>query len=108
MLAHRRNIEEGITWSAQERSSNPTEATDPNFMRYLLSRGLDPLLGVFTGVLAYKMSESNPRTAPPPGDTLVRLVKWKLNSWKSDREQRLRDDGTRVTRTKPTDTIPSA
>ncbi len=52
-------------------------------------RGLDPLLGVFTGILAYKMSETNPRTAPPPGETLGALVRWKWNTWKADRERQL-------------------
>ena len=44
---------------------------------YLLSRTLDPLLGVFTGLLAYHLHETNPRSAPPPGHTLSELVRWK-------------------------------
>ncbi|BEJ15141.1 hypothetical protein CspHIS471_0409080 [Cutaneotrichosporon sp. HIS471] len=45
---------------------------------YLLSRTLDPLLGVFTGFLAYYLHETNPRTAPPPGHTLKDLVSWQV------------------------------
>ncbi|KAG2356200.1 hypothetical protein BDR07DRAFT_470086 [Suillus spraguei] len=31
----------------------------------LLSRGIDPVLGIFTGCFAYYLHETNPRTAPP-------------------------------------------
>lgn len=51
---------------------------------YLLSRTLDPLLGVFTGFLAYYLHETNPRTAPPPGHTLKDLVSWQV----ADNERR--------------------
>ncbi|WVO15358.1 hypothetical protein L204_103014 [Cryptococcus depauperatus] len=44
---------------------------------YLLSRTLDPVLGIFTGVFAYYLNETNPRTAPPQGHTLRELVSWK-------------------------------
>ncbi|EIW65825.1 hypothetical protein TREMEDRAFT_35791 [Tremella mesenterica DSM 1558] len=47
---------------------------------YLLSRTLDPILGIFTGLLAYHLHESNPRSAPPPGHTLRELVRWKWGS----------------------------
>lgn len=47
-----------------------------------LIRGLDPLLGVFTGVLAYYLYETNPRTAPPPDQRLLPLVQWKLDQRK--------------------------
>ena len=43
---------------------------------YLLSRTLDPLLGIFTGLLAYHLHENNPRSAPPSGHTLQELVRW--------------------------------
>ncbi|KAJ3537581.1 hypothetical protein NM688_g6662 [Phlebia brevispora] len=46
-------------------------------MAPLLSRALDPILGVFTGGLAYYLYETNPRTAPPERDRLVELIKWK-------------------------------
>lgn len=51
---------------------------------YLLSRTLDPLLGVFTGFLAYYLHETNPRTAPPQGHTLKELVQWQA----ADNERR--------------------
>jgi hypothetical protein len=43
----------------------------------LLPRHLDPILGIATGVLAYHLHESNPRTAPQQGDDLRSLVRWK-------------------------------
>lgn len=49
---------------------------------YLLSRGLDPVLGVFTGVLAFILSENNPRSAPPPGHTLKALTQWRWAEYK--------------------------
>lgn len=55
----------------------------------LLSRGLDPLLGVFTGVLAYYLYESHPRNAVPPDERLSALIKWKYTKWHNEREQRL-------------------
>jgi len=55
----------------------------------LLSRALDPFLGVFTGAFAYYLYESNPRTAIPPQDRLSVLLEWKLAQWRSDREKRL-------------------
>lgn len=53
---------------------------------YLLSRTLDPLLAVFTGLLAYHLHETNPRSAPPAGHTLRELVGWQ---WGAMRERRL-------------------
>ncbi|KAI5121388.1 hypothetical protein M0805_001201 [Coniferiporia weirii] len=47
----------------------------------LLSKSLDPLLGVFTGVLAYYLHETNPRTAPAPSESLGALVQWKREKW---------------------------
>ncbi|BEI84303.1 hypothetical protein CcaverHIS002_0409070 [Cutaneotrichosporon cavernicola] len=54
---------------------------------YLLSRTLDPLLGVFTGFLAYYLHETNPRTAPPPGHTLKDLVGWQVAENKQRAEE---------------------
>lgn len=54
---------------------------------YLLSRTLDPLLGVFTGFLAYYLHETNPRTAPPPGHTLKDLVHWQWSDNARRREE---------------------
>ncbi|KAF8511381.1 hypothetical protein JB92DRAFT_2934848 [Gautieria morchelliformis] len=53
----------------------------------LLSRTLDPLLGVFTGVLAFYLAETNPRTAPPPDDTLKELLRWKRHKWRRERSE---------------------
>lgn len=52
---------------------------------YLLSRTLDPLLGLFTGLLAYHLHETNPRSSPPVGHTLRELLAWK---WGAARERR--------------------
>ncbi|KAF9227686.1 hypothetical protein BS17DRAFT_774159 [Gyrodon lividus] len=54
----------------------------------LLSRGIDPLLGVFTGCLAHYLYETNPRTAIPPDQRLAALVQWKWAKWKREREER--------------------
>jgi len=55
--------------------------TDVWMTTYLLSKWIDPCLGVFTGCLAYYLSETHPRTvaARPPGQTLKELVQWKLS-----------------------------
>ncbi|KAG8217713.1 hypothetical protein J3R82DRAFT_5870 [Butyriboletus roseoflavus] len=45
--------------------------------RVLLSRGIDPLLGVFTGCFAYYLYETNPRTALPHDQRLGALLQWK-------------------------------
>ncbi|KAL0581538.1 hypothetical protein V5O48_000467 [Marasmius crinis-equi] len=52
----------------------------------LLSRGLDPVLGVFSGVLAYYLYETHPRTALPHDQTLRELIKWK---WSQHKESKL-------------------
>ncbi|KIM30730.1 hypothetical protein M408DRAFT_327728 [Serendipita vermifera MAFF 305830] len=54
----------------------------------LLSRTLDPLLGVFTGVLAFQLRQNHPRTAPPDDERLTSLIGWKLDMWKEARRQR--------------------
>jgi hypothetical protein len=56
---------------------------------YLLSRTLDPILATFTGLLAYHLSETNPRSNIPPGHTLAELVPWQLSVWREER--RLKD-----------------
>jgi len=43
-------------------------------------------LGVFTGVFAFRLAEGNPRTAPPEGETLPELLRWKYGKWKASRE----------------------
>ena len=55
----------------------------------MFDSGLDPLLGVFTGVLAFYLHENNPRTAPPSDQRLVELMRWKLAKWKTAREKKL-------------------
>jgi len=54
----------------------------------LLSRTLDPLLGVFTGIFAYYLYETNPRTAPAPEQKLDTLVRWKIEKYKANWAQR--------------------
>ena len=51
-------------------------------------RTLDPLLGVFTGVLSFYLHETNPRTAPPPDQRLLALVDWKREKMRREREVR--------------------
>ncbi|VDB83057.1 unnamed protein product [Peniophora sp. CBMAI 1063] len=54
----------------------------------LLSKGLDPVLGVFTGLLAYYLHETNPRTAPPPDQTLSALVGWRMEKRRQEQLQK--------------------
>ncbi|CAE6428356.1 unnamed protein product [Rhizoctonia solani] len=44
---------------------------------YLISKYLDPFLGIATGLLAYHLHETNPRTAPLEGEDLRSLIRWK-------------------------------
>ncbi|KAI8998630.1 hypothetical protein BD414DRAFT_475620 [Trametes punicea] len=60
----------------------------------LLSRTLDPVLGVFTGFLAYHLYESHPRTAMPEELKLKSLLKWKYTKWQKEREQKLLGAGS--------------
>ncbi|KAH9854238.1 hypothetical protein C2E23DRAFT_884336 [Lenzites betulinus] len=55
----------------------------------LLSRTLDPILGVFTGVLAYYLYESHPRTAMPEDLKLAPLLRRKYAKWQEERERQL-------------------
>lgn len=55
---------------------------------YLLSRTLDPILAVFTGLFAYHLSENNPRSNVQPGHTLRELIPWQWNQWKAERRAR--------------------
>ena len=48
------------------------------------------MLGLFTGVLAYYLHETNPRTAPPPDQRLHSLVEWKREKWRREREEKER------------------
>jgi hypothetical protein len=49
---------------------------------------LDPILGIFTGVLAYYLYETNPRTAPIAEEKLDSLVRWKIEKYKTSRAKR--------------------
>jgi hypothetical protein len=44
-------------------------------------------LGVFTGIFAYYLYETNPRTAPAPEQKLDTLVRWKIEKYKANRAQ---------------------
>lgn len=48
----------------------------------------DPLLGVFTGFLAYYLAEKNPRSAPPPGERLIELLYWKREEFSRKRAEK--------------------
>lgn len=56
----------------------------------LLHRYVDPVLGVFTGVLAYYLHETHPRTALPPDQRLMELIRWKREKTQREREEKLR------------------
>jgi Non-classical export protein 1 len=49
---------------------------------------LDPLLGIFTGALAFHLHELNPRTAPEPERKLENLVRWKIEKYQAHRAKR--------------------
>ncbi|KAI0748132.1 hypothetical protein C8Q80DRAFT_1170311 [Daedaleopsis nitida] len=55
----------------------------------LLSRTLDPILGVFTGMFAYYLYETHPRTAMPETLRLFSLLRWKRGRWQQERERKL-------------------
>ncbi|KIJ49766.1 hypothetical protein M422DRAFT_777214 [Sphaerobolus stellatus SS14] len=58
------------------------QVSDPTF---------DPVLGIFTGGLAFYLNQINPRTtAPPPGETLPELLRWKRD--KMLKEQEAKDE----------------
>lgn len=49
-------------------------------------RVADPLLGVFTGVLAYRLYEINPRNGIAERDRLLELIKWKQDKELGEQE----------------------
>ncbi|KAF9464771.1 hypothetical protein BDZ94DRAFT_1216083 [Collybia nuda] len=55
----------------------------------LLSRTLDPALGVFTGVFAFYLYETHPRTALPSEERLETLIRWKWSIFQKNRATRL-------------------
>jgi len=54
-------------------------------LAYTLHRGLDPFLGVFTGVFAFFLYEIHPRTARHEEDTLIGLLRWKHRRFQEKR-----------------------
>ncbi|KJA27095.1 hypothetical protein HYPSUDRAFT_131863, partial [Hypholoma sublateritium FD-334 SS-4] len=52
-------------------------------------RGIDPFLGVFTGVLAFYLHETHPRTARPEEEKLIELVRWKYRKYQDTRQKEL-------------------
>ncbi|KAF8163364.1 hypothetical protein B0H34DRAFT_795082 [Crassisporium funariophilum] len=54
---------------------------------YLLSRGMDPFLGLFTGVLAYYLHETHPRTALQEEERLTELLRWKYDKYQEQKRQ---------------------
>jgi Non-classical export protein 1 len=46
------------------------------------------MLGIFTGVFAHYLYETNPRTAPIPEQKLDNLVRWKIEKYKTSRARR--------------------
>jgi hypothetical protein len=55
-------------------------------------RTLDPFLGLFTGVLAYKLWENNPRSQVEPDQRLSALIQWKLEKSRAERDEKMRQD----------------
>jgi hypothetical protein len=69
---------------------------------YLLSRTLDPVLAVFTGLFAYHLSENNPRSNIQPGHTLRELIPWQWNQWRAERRAReIRQETTGIVTASP-------
>ncbi|KAF9265485.1 hypothetical protein L218DRAFT_860027, partial [Marasmius fiardii PR-910] len=46
---------------------------------------IDPILGVFSGVLAYHLYETHPRSALPHDQTLRELIKWKYAQYRHNK-----------------------
>ncbi|KAJ6630879.1 hypothetical protein B0H10DRAFT_2207899 [Mycena sp. CBHHK59/15] len=53
----------------------------------LLSRALDACLGVLTGVGAYYLHETHPRSTIPVEDRLPELFKWKWAKYWGQRDE---------------------
>jgi hypothetical protein len=51
----------------------------------MVSRGLDPLLGVFTGVLAYYLYETHPKNNMAPDERLMVLLEQKYARYRGER-----------------------
>lgn len=59
-------------------------------------RTLDPFLGVFTGVLAYKLWENNPRSNVEPDQRLGALIQWKMTKTRAERDEQIRQEELRA------------
>jgi Non-classical export protein 1 len=55
----------------------------------IIFRSLDMILGIGTGVFAYYLYETHPRTAPPQQERLAELVRWKYAQYQQKRAQEL-------------------
>ncbi|EGN93255.1 hypothetical protein SERLA73DRAFT_78863 [Serpula lacrymans var. lacrymans S7.3] len=58
----------------------------------IVSRAVDPILGVFTGCLAYYLYETNPRNTLPSDRRLAPLVQWKWATWQAKRLEKLHNE----------------
>ncbi|OCB87869.1 hypothetical protein A7U60_g5003 [Sanghuangporus baumii] len=59
----------------------------------LMGRSVDSLLGVFTGVFAFYLNQTNPRTAPPRGENLMDLIRWKREMSRASRSEQIQSGG---------------
>ncbi|CED83747.1 Non-classical export protein 1 [Phaffia rhodozyma] len=57
---------------------------------YLISRFADPMLGFATGLLAFTLNETSPRTSPAPGYSMRELISWKMDKVRPARPPKLR------------------
>jgi len=55
----------------------------------MVSRGLDPLLGVFTGVLAYYLYETHPKNNMASHERLMVLLEQKYARYRGERRKEL-------------------
>ena len=55
----------------------------------VLCRTLDPILGVATGVFAYYLHETHPRTALPEESRLLALLQWKRQRVRQEHNRKL-------------------
>ena len=67
----------------------------PVILRLLIwpHRTLDPILGVATGIFAYYLYETHPRTGLPEELRLMSLLRWKRERLQQQREQKLMATG---------------
>ena len=58
----------------------------------MICRFLDPLLGVFTGVLAFQLRQNDVRYTPSEEERLPSLFRWKYNQWREQRAMQSEND----------------